>query len=281
MHQAAVRAYSATAGSCPNTYEAQAGDTCSSIATKFNINENDIQTWNPSFSCSSIATNDILCISAPYNSATAPATGASSINTSPTSSATSSSSSAAIPTTHPHGKTLAVKSEKDFCLFLPTKPGQEIQASEKTAHTFCTSHQSTAPGAKIMPKGLILSAHYEYNKTADYVQITGLLNPAAYNMSSHDQGGQFDMRSPKAAVCAGYASFVSLVEPAQGDYCIRCCNTNAKELCNIGRSQDGCWNLVKGNYDGPKIKHASGSKSTTHKTVHHHATAAAPAVSTL
>lgn len=131
MHQAAVRAYSATAGSCPNTYEAQSGDTCSSIASKFNINENDIQTWNPNFSCSSIATSDILCISAPYNSATAPATGSSSINTSPTTSATSSSSSAAIPTTHPHGRTVSVKSEKDFCIFLPTKPGQEIQASGK------------------------------------------------------------------------------------------------------------------------------------------------------
>ncbi|CAM0140338.1 unnamed protein product [Umbelopsis sp. WA50703] len=277
MHQAAVRAYQATAGSCPNTYEVQTGDTCASISSKFNINQNDIQTWNPNFSCSAIAANDIVCISAPYNSSTAPPTAASSINTSPTSSGASTSSSAAIPTTRPHGRTLAVKSKDDFCLFLPNTPGQQIEASEKTAHTFCTSHQSNAPGAKIIPNGLILSAHYLYNKTADYVQVTGLLNPAAYNMSLQDQGGQFDMRSPKTAVCAGYASFVSLIEPAQGDYCVRCCNTNVKELCNIGRSQDGCWNLVKGNYDGPKIKHASGSKSTTHKTSHHHATAAAPA----
>jgi hypothetical protein len=169
---------------------------------------------------------------------------------------------------------------------------------EKTARTFCTSEQKNAPGSKLLPTGLILSSHFVHNTTADYVQITGLLDPTAYNMSLKDQGGQFDVKSPSGAVCAGYAAFLAIVEPAQGDYCIRCCNTNTKELCSTGRSQDGCWNLIKGSYSGPKVKHPKassagalhavtsgnashktkkGSKSTTHKTTHHkaHATPAA------
>ncbi|GAB5590770.1 hypothetical protein Unana1_05670 [Umbelopsis nana] len=287
LHQAAVRAnYQATAGSCPNTYQVQTGDTCPSIATKFHLNASDLESWNPNFSCSALAANDILCISAPYNS-------------SPSSSPSSTTTSAppVIPTTHPDGMTITVNSAKDFCLFLPPKAGGDVAASEKTARTFCTSQQQNAPGAKLFPQGLILSSHFVHNTTADYVQITGLLDPTAYNLSLKDQGGQFDVRSPSGAVCAGYAAFLAIVEPAQGDYCVRCCNTNTKELCPTGRSQDGCWNLIKGDYTGPKVKHPKssggpvgaaasakhqkkkGTKTTTHKASHHalkaHATASA------
>ncbi|KAG2177427.1 hypothetical protein INT44_007938 [Umbelopsis vinacea] len=285
LHQAAVRAsYQATAGSCPNTYEAQAGDTCPSIATKFKTTTNSLEAWNPNFDCSSLAANDILCISAPYN---LPTTAASSTAASATTSA------APIPTAHPHGMTITLNSEKEFCMFLPPKAGGDVASSEKTARTFCTSKQKNAPGAKLFPDGLILSSHFVHNKTADYVQITGLLNPTAYNMSLKDEGGQFDVKSPHGAVCAGYSAFLAIVEPAQGDYCIRCCNTNTKELCTTGRSQDGCWNLIKGNYSGPKVNYGKSSahakashkktssvkhshKKTTHKTTHHAAATPAP-----
>ncbi|KAH8552471.1 hypothetical protein BGW37DRAFT_489112 [Umbelopsis sp. PMI_123] len=270
LHQAAVRAgYQATAGSCPNTYEAQAGDTCPSIATQFKITTSSIQAWNPNFDCNSLAPNDILCISAPYD---LPSTAAVS---NPAPSATSSS--VVIPTAHPHGMTITVNNANDFCLFLPPKAGGDVAASEKTARTFCTSKQANAPGAKLFPDGFILSSHFVHNKTADYVQITGLINPTTYNLSLQDQGGQFDVNSPHGAVCAGYAAFLAIVEPAQGDYCVRCCNTNTKELCATGRSQDGCWNLIKGNYGGPKVNygqystkasHKVTSKTTTKKTTH-------------
>jgi len=124
LHQAAVRAgYQATAGSCPNTYEAQAGDTCPSIATKFKTSTNSLEAWNPNFECSSLAANDILCISAPYN---LPSTAAAS-----STAASATTSGAAIPTAYPHGMTIALNSEKDFCLFLPPKAGGNVAASGK------------------------------------------------------------------------------------------------------------------------------------------------------
>jgi LysM domain len=123
LHQAAVRAsYQATAGSCPNTYEAQAGDTCPSIATRFKTDTNSLEAWNPNFDCSSLAANDILCISAPYN---LPSTAVS------TATASATTSAAAIPTAHPHGMTITLNSEKDFCLFLPPKAGGDVASSGK------------------------------------------------------------------------------------------------------------------------------------------------------
>ncbi|OZJ04311.1 hypothetical protein BZG36_03167 [Bifiguratus adelaidae] len=140
----------------------------------------------------------------------------------------------------------------NFCLWLPPQPGMgTISDNEWQAQAFCTTPSSEAPGAHAMPSGFIQSAHFVSG--TNYVQVTGQINPTVYGMQSTDYGGQMDPRAPTGAVCAGYAGFVSLIEPATATYCIRCCNGNWKDnsLCGTGRSQDGCAVIVPGDYSGP------------------------------
>ncbi|KAI8369544.1 uncharacterized protein BYT42DRAFT_584827 [Radiomyces spectabilis] len=147
--------------------------------------------------------------------------------------------------------TVHVKSDSDFCLFLPANDAKDrvIADNEDDAVAYCTGNG--------LPTGFILSAHYK--ATDNYVQVTGLMDPSKANLQSNDDGGQFDTRAPHGAACEGYNYFVSLIEPAQNDYCIRCCND--KSDCNAGASEKGCSNLVPGDYSGPAGDSASGSSS--------------------
>ncbi|KAI9244098.1 hypothetical protein BY458DRAFT_447952, partial [Sporodiniella umbellata] len=99
-------------------------------------------------------------------------------------------------------------------------------------------------GGYLFPESYILSAHYV--STDSYSQVTGTMNPAAYNMSTTDFGGQYDNRDLPQHTCNGLKYFVNLVEPNGGTFCIRCCNSS--EDCNIGISQDGCVKVVPGDY---------------------------------
>ncbi|ORX99016.1 hypothetical protein K493DRAFT_313426 [Basidiobolus meristosporus CBS 931.73] len=138
-----------------------------------------------------------------------------------------------------------VNSATDFCLFLPPKPGMVIGEHEHDAVVFCLKPNAKAPKAQMFPKGFIKSAHAK--KTSSYVQVTGQMNPSAYKLSRKDGGGQFDNRgAPPKSGCNGYTYFVSLIEPDNGNYCIRCCNE--KNDCNMGLSTEGCETVIPGDY---------------------------------
>lgn len=164
-----------------------------------------------------------------------------------TNSASFASSSTSVPT-GPSKKTVVVNSDV-LCFFLPPSSGGDIADSEKTAVAFCDS-ASDAPGAKAFPSGFIQTSSYKSGTGAGkYVQYTGLINPSKYGLSSSDEGGQYDNHgsgSPPGSVCAGYPYYVNLVEPAEKDFCIRCCMNSAD--CPTGRSTAGCASLIPGDY---------------------------------
>ncbi|KAM3582556.1 hypothetical protein VKS41_005201 [Umbelopsis sp. WA50703] len=159
----------------------------------------------------------------------------------------STTSSTSAPT-GPSGKTVVVNSNV-LCFFLPPTEGEDIADSEKTAIAFCDS-ASDAPGAKAFPSGFIQTAVYASGTgSGKYVQYTGLINPSKYDLSSSDEGGQYDNHdngSPPGSVCSGYPYYVNLVEPAEKDFCIRCCMSSAD--CPTGRSTAGCQSIIPGDY---------------------------------
>ncbi|KAG1084674.1 hypothetical protein G6F42_021689 [Rhizopus arrhizus] len=126
--------------------------------------------------------------------------------------------STATATATPSGLVVQLSSSKDFCLFLPPSPGNKaangnkvdidaIADSEKNAVSFCTKPNVNAPAAAAMPSGFIKSASYQTNTAAGFVQVRGTLNIASYELSSKDQGGQYDNHgagSPPNSMCAGY-----------------------------------------------------------------------------
>ncbi|KAG1455265.1 hypothetical protein G6F56_007108 [Rhizopus delemar] len=132
-------------------------------------------------------------------------------------------------------------SDTAFCSFLPYAPGVDIATTENLGIPFCTN---SSLGGYTFPEGYILTSHFL--STENYTQVTGTMNPAAYNMSITDDGGQYDNRDQSQHTCNGLDYFVNLVEPNGGTFCIRCCNSSAD--CNIGISQDGCVKVVPGDY---------------------------------
>ncbi|KAI8149952.1 hypothetical protein BJV82DRAFT_585305 [Fennellomyces sp. T-0311] len=158
------------------------------------------------------------------------------------------------PIVYKDGLTVTLESESDFCLFLPSSPGNKdanggkydrdaIGSSEKNARAFCTK-QDLAPGAGPMPPGFIKSAVFK--STDDYVQVDGTINNAAYHLSDQDGGGQYDDHgsgSPPESHCKNYPYYVSLIEPDMKRFCIRCCKSYAQ--CNAGRSEYGCDSVLR------------------------------------
>jgi hypothetical protein len=154
-------------------------------------------------------------------------------------------------------------SSSTLCFFLPPTEGEEIADSEKTAIAFCKS-SSDAPGAHAFPSGFITSSHFKSGHGAgDYVQYTGIIDISKYKLKSSDEGGQYDNHgsgSPPGSSCEGYKYFVNLVEPAERDYCIRCCQDASD--CPTGRSTAGCQSIIPGTYSA--IISASTASNKTH-----------------
>ncbi|KAF9376163.1 hypothetical protein CPC16_000328 [Podila verticillata] len=146
------------------------------------------------------------------------------------------------------GYIAAIASPEAFCFLLPPDPKVEtVAVAEDHAVAFCTQpNVAGATGAKVFPANFIVSAHYQKNITAGWVQTTGLLNPEVYGMSMTDDGGQYDVKAPMGASCAGYTSFVNLIEPSSSRYCIRCCMNPLD--CNVKISERGCRRIVPGYY---------------------------------
>lgn len=121
------------------------------------------------------------------------------------------------------GKIVQIVDATDFCVFLPPNDATDrnISDSESDADAFCMGNTPLATGADKLPSGFILSAHYV--KTDNYVQVTGQIDPSKANLLSTDDGGQYDIKAPNGASCAGWDYFVELIEPTGNDYCIRCC----------------------------------------------------------
>jgi hypothetical protein len=153
------------------------------------------------------------------------------------------------------GKTVIVKDNEHFCLFLP-KHGQAVGKSETNAKPSCTV-RGLAPGANTLPSGAV-SAHEV--KNANFIQITGRLDVQKLGLISSDSGGQYDNYtspstphgSPSGASCQGYKYFVEQVEPDAHRYCIRCCDEVSKNLgdahraCIENHSSAGCDAIMPG-----------------------------------
>ncbi|KAJ8657172.1 hypothetical protein O0I10_007252 [Lichtheimia ornata] len=155
---------------------------------------------------------------------------------------------------------IQVADANNFCTFLPPTDSTDrlIADSETEADAFCMGSTPKATGADSIPSGFIQSAHFV--ATDDYVQVTGQIDPSKANLDPTDGGGQYDVKAPDGASCAGYEYFVNLIEPSSNTYCIRCCNSESD--CNRGISEAGCERIVPGDYSGP-MGAGSGESSDT------------------
>ncbi|KAF9393205.1 hypothetical protein CPC16_002573 [Podila verticillata] len=145
------------------------------------------------------------------------------------------------------GQIAAVESADNFCFFLPPQDSnRNISDNEDKAIAFCTKKLDNAPGAQLFPEGFIQSAHFKRDTEKDWVQVTGKMVPKNYALNKKDGGGQYDVKAPVGAMCAGYKYFVNMVEPDGSIYCMRCCAT--KEDCPVGKSTYGCKSVIGGTY---------------------------------
>ncbi|KAF9308778.1 hypothetical protein BG003_010623 [Podila horticola] len=158
---------------------------------------------------------------------------------------------------HKPGQIVQLTSATSWCMMMPPVRGGDIAKNEDRAVAFCTHNSTLAPKARLFPKGFISSAHFA--KGDGYVQVTGKIDHTKYGLSDHDQGGQYDMKAPVGSACAGYKSYVNLIEPHSDIFCIRCCKN--KEDCNTGKSTKGCKVVVPGDYsdNGPVVSSSSSS----------------------
>ncbi|KAF9912927.1 hypothetical protein EC991_007540 [Linnemannia zychae] len=144
-------------------------------------------------------------------------------------------SAALLALTSAQGQIAALDSADSYCFFLPPMVGGDIAANEDSAIAFCNKPNSNAPGAKVFPEGFVLSTHWA---TGDgWAQITGQIEPSKYSLNPCDAGGQYDIRAPVGASCAGYKHFVNVIEPTDGLYAMRCCQNSAD--CVVSKSTYG------------------------------------------
>ncbi|KAI8344264.1 hypothetical protein BC941DRAFT_408191 [Chlamydoabsidia padenii] len=152
------------------------------------------------------------------------------------------SDSLALPLGRRGGISITLESDQAFCSFLPPHPGNDVGATEENGIPFCTN---TSLGGQVFPNGFVQSAHFV--KEDDYVQVTGRMNPDAYQLSHSDGGGQYDNRDINGVTCNGYKYWVNMLEPDNGQYCIRCCKSQSS--CNLGQSEFGCQTIIPGDYN--------------------------------
>ncbi|GJJ70780.1 hypothetical protein EMPS_03130 [Entomortierella parvispora] len=143
------------------------------------------------------------------------------------------------------GQIASLDSADSYCFFLPPMVGGDIAANEDAAIAFCNKANPKAPGAKVFPDGFVLTAHWA---TGDgWVQITGQIEPSKYSLNPCDAGGQYDIRAPVGATCAGYGYFVNVIEPIDGVYGMRCCQNKAD--CVVSKSTYGVRVIFGDNWD--------------------------------
>ncbi|KAJ3197634.1 hypothetical protein HK101_002062 [Irineochytrium annulatum] len=151
------------------------------------------------------------------------------------------------------GKIVTIEGPRSFCLLLPAVKGQTVGDSEGSAKAKCFGSAST-PGSSKLPDGAIKSAHYV--KTAQYHQVTGMIDEDLLGISQSDGGGQYDnaphgSEPSSGAVPSPFNYYVEIVE--SGRYCMRTCTTSGQDEsspCNMHRDTAGCNAVIGGNY-GP------------------------------
>ncbi|KAG9324584.1 hypothetical protein KVV02_005117 [Mortierella alpina] len=148
------------------------------------------------------------------------------------------------------GQIASLDAADNYCFFLPPMVGGDIAQNEDSAIAFCNKANPKAPEAKIFPDGFVLSAHWASSDS--WVQITGQIDPAKYNLNPCDAGGQYDIRAPVGASCAGFSHFVNVIEPTDGVYGMKCCQN--KEDCVVSKSTFGVRVIYGSQYDfsGPR-----------------------------
>lgn len=159
------------------------------------------------------------------------------------------------------GQIVQITSATNWCMMMPPFPGGDIAQNEDRAIAFCTQDSPLAPKAHLFPNDFIRAAHFAQGD--GYVQVTGTIDHTKYGLSDNDQGGQYDPQAPVGSACAGYSSYVNLIEPHEDIFCIRCCKN--KKDCNTGKSTYGCKVVVPGDYSdstGP-VTSSSSSVPTT------------------
>ncbi|KAF9135872.1 hypothetical protein BGW39_010687 [Mortierella sp. 14UC] len=149
-----------------------------------------------------------------------------------------------------NGQIASVDAGDNYCFFLPPMIGGDIAANEDRAIAFCNKPNPRAPGAKIFPPGFVLSSHWATGP--GWVQITGQIDPAAYNLNPCDTGGQYDIKAPVGATCVGFNHFVNVIEPEIGVYGMRCCQEKAD--CDVSHSTYGVKRIygAQWDYSGPR-----------------------------
>ncbi|CAO3576669.1 unnamed protein product [Absidia cylindrospora] len=147
-----------------------------------------------------------------------------------------------------NGPQVQLTSANDFCLFLPPQAGANVATTEDDGIPFCMN-SATVQGSQPFPQGFVTTAHYQ--QTESYTQITGFFDRTKYNLSPEDGGGQYDSHAnhkPTGASCQNFPFFVSIIEPTENRFCIRCCQNT--DDCKTGISQNGCQRVVTpGNYE--------------------------------
>ncbi|KAF8896276.1 hypothetical protein BD779DRAFT_1608562 [Infundibulicybe gibba] len=145
------------------------------------------------------------------------------------------------PTPAPTGaasldKTVHILSGTDFSLLLPKNAGELVSDAEVDGVRFCAP-ESAATGVS----------------GCSNVFQDGFIRAAALEHSTDNL--QFDVRYPNGALCTfgGYeASFIELVEPSAGRFCMRCCaNANDQDNCNSHQDRLGCMQAIPGIYQFP------------------------------
>ncbi|KAJ3107985.1 hypothetical protein HDU97_002565 [Phlyctochytrium planicorne] len=145
--------------------------------------------------------------------------------------------------------TVSILDQSNFCLLLPSLPGNGNGDGVANAVARCVGNAYT-PGSDRLGDDVILSGHFV--KTPSELQITGRINSSALMLPFNSGVSRFVYDDTKlSSACYGFDRYAQIVET--NSFCIRCCKTSGGD----GDSFKSCWSVseastcrtaIKGNY---------------------------------
>jgi hypothetical protein len=141
---------------------------------------------------------------------------------------------------------VAIHEGERFCILLPPNPGSNIADSLEESVSYCSSPTAQVRHAKELPSGFIKTAQYLQTTDLRFSEVRGTFDPAAFSLSTSDQGGMASYKLSNGARCLGYRYFIQFVEPNEGVFCIRCCHN--KDECPTDKADKGCKDVIPGAY---------------------------------
>ncbi|RKP00809.1 hypothetical protein CXG81DRAFT_8276, partial [Caulochytrium protostelioides] len=156
---------------------------------------------------------------------------------------------------------VALYDQNNFCLMLPSQPNQSIGEAEGSSKAWCLPGAAATPGSTTLPSSAIKSAHVVL--TDQYIQVTGVLDSQQLQLLAGDDGGMYDNApggsEPRSGVSnannhpdyRNTVSYVELVGPASGEYCLRICRLwteGLEDACSNAQDTAGCHVVVPGDY---------------------------------